>query len=153
MFAGLGIIDEALDVSFPLDRLAQLIAARQAWVACPEDDVPVGMVIASVRDNALYIEEMDVLPAHGRRGLGSRLLAHACSWGEKQGLAAVVLSTFRDVPWNGPFYRRFGFRNLPVSQWAPYMHAIRQSEAQHGLQTAARTFMRLMLQQRPDARS
>src|SRR5215208_642800 len=74
MFSGLGLIDEALDVSFPLDDLALLVGMGQVWVGCLEDDLPVGMVIASVREGAVYVEEMDVLPEHGRRGLGARLL-------------------------------------------------------------------------------
>ena len=68
--AGLELIDEALDVSFPLDELARLVGLGQVWVGCLEDDLPVGMVIASVREGAVYIEEMDVLPGHGRRGSG-----------------------------------------------------------------------------------
>ena len=75
IFSGLGLIDEALDVSFPMDELARLVGMGQVWVACLEDGLAVGMVIASVREGAAYIEEIDVLPAHGRRGLGGRLLA------------------------------------------------------------------------------
>lgn len=142
MFSGLGLIDEALDVSSPLDDLARLVAMGQAWVACLEDDLPVGMVIASVREGAAYVEEMDVLPAHGRRGLGGRLLACVCAWAQAQGHAAVTLSTFRDVPWNGPFYRKHGFRDLQPAEWTAGMRAIREQEARHGLAVEARVFMR-----------
>ncbi|HEX7373635.1 MAG TPA: GNAT family N-acetyltransferase, partial [Steroidobacteraceae bacterium] len=96
-FSGLDLIDEDLDQSFPLSDLSRLVSLGQAWVACTADDVPVGMVLASVRDGAVYIEEMDVLPTHGRRGLGTRLLAFVCAWASSQGYAAVTLSTFRDV--------------------------------------------------------
>ena len=63
----LRLIDEARDVSFPSDDLARLVGLGQVWVACPSDDLPVGFVIASVREGVAYVEEMDVLPAHGRR--------------------------------------------------------------------------------------
>jgi GNAT superfamily N-acetyltransferase len=142
MFSGLGLIDEALDVSFPPDDLARLIGLGQVWVGVTEDDVPVGMVIASVRDAAVYVEEMDVLPGHGRRGLGTRLLARVCGWAQARGHPAVTLSTFRDVPWNGPFYRKHGFRDVPPAQWTPGMRAIREKEARHGLRADARVFMR-----------
>jgi GNAT superfamily N-acetyltransferase len=145
LFAGLGLIDEALDRSFPLPDLTRLRETGQIWVACAEDDVAVGMVIASVRGGAAYVEEMDVLPAHGRRGVGGRLLATVCAWAEKQGQAAVALSTFRDVPWNGPFYRKHGFRDLRPSEWTPGMQAIRDKEVQHGLRVDARVFMRRQL--------
>lgn len=141
IFSGLGIIDEALDVSFPRDNLVRLVDMGQVWVGCPEDDVPVGMVIASVREGAVYIEEMDVLPAHGRRGLGGRLLARVCAWARARGRPAVTLSTFRDVPWNGPFYRKHGFRDLQPAEWTPGMWAIRKKEAKY-LRVEARVFMR-----------
>jgi len=142
MFSGLGLVDEALDVSFPLDELARLVGMGQVWVACPEDGVPVGMVIASLREGAVYIEELDVLPEHGRRGLGARLLGRVCAWARAQGHPAVTLSTFRDVPWNGSFYRRHGFRDLQPAEWTPGMRAIREQEARHGLAVEARVFMR-----------
>ena len=93
IFSGLGLIDEALDVSFPLDDLALLVGMGQVWVGCLEDDLPVGMVIASVREGVVYVEEMDVLPEHGRRGLGARLLERVCAWAREQGYSAVTLST------------------------------------------------------------
>jgi GNAT superfamily N-acetyltransferase len=141
-FRGLGLIDDALDVSFSLHALARLIEVGQVWVGCPDDDVPGGMVIASVRDAAVYIEEMDVLPAHGRRGLGALLLGHVCAWARARGHTAVTLSTFRDVPWNGPFYRKHGFRELLPGEWTQSMRAIRDEEARHGLHVEDRVFMR-----------
>jgi GNAT superfamily N-acetyltransferase len=103
-FAGLGLIDESLDV--------------------------------------VYVEEMDVLAEHGRRGLGGRLFETVCTWAAEHGYAAVTLSTFRDVPWNGPFYRRHGFPDLPPAAWTPGMRAIHENEAHHGLRTDVRVFMR-----------
>jgi predicted N-acetyltransferase YhbS len=82
------------------------------------------------------------LPAYGRRGLGARLLEGVCDWAEAHGYPAVTLSTFRDVPWNGPFYRKHGFRDLQPAEWTPGMQAIREKEAQHGLRVEARVFMR-----------
>ena len=78
-FSGLGLIEEACDVSFPLEELITLVGLRQVWVACETHDVPVGMVIASVRNGAAHIEEMDVLPAYGRRGFGTLLLNQVCA--------------------------------------------------------------------------
>lgn len=142
LFEGIGLIDEALDSSFPLDALVKLVDLRQVWVGCLEDDIPVGMVIASVRDGVAYVEELDVVPAHGRRGLGTRLLDEVCGWAEAHGYAAVTLSTFRDLPWNGPFYRKHGFRDLHPAEWSPGMTAIRENEAKHGLRVDVRVFMR-----------
>lgn len=142
MFSGTGLIDEALDVSFPLDDLVHLVDKGQVWVACGDGDLPVGMVITSVREGAVYIEEMDVLPSHGRRGLGARLLTTVSDWARARGHLAITLSTFRDVPWNGPFYRKNGFRDLEPAEWTPGMQTIREQEAEHGLVVNSRVFMR-----------
>lgn len=155
LFSGLGLIDESLDVSFPPEELARLIGQEQVWVACEPGTAsgqPVGFIIASLRDDAVYIEELDVLPAHGRRGLGSRLLDHVCRWAEERGHPAVTLSTFRDVPWNGPFYRKHGFRDLHPEEWTPSMPLIREKETQHGLSIDARVFMRRELTSSPAPR-
>lgn len=145
LFSGLGLINEKLDTSFPVDDLVRLVAMKQVWVATTENDLPVGVVIASVRDGTAYVEEMAVLPAHGKRGLGGRLLATVCNWAQTEGHTAITLSTFRDVPWNGPFYRKQGFRELQPAEWTPGMSAIRKKEAQHGLHVEARVFMRRKL--------
>ena len=142
LFSGLGLIDETLDLSFPLGELKRLVGLGQVWVACTADDTPVGAIISSVREGAAYVEELDVLPAHGRRGLGARLLASVCAWAEQQGLPAGTLSTFRAVPWNGPFYRKQGFRELTREEWTPGMRRIRELEATHGLHVEQRVFMR-----------
>ncbi len=86
MLSGLGLIEEARDVSFPPEDLMTLVGLRQVWVGCDTQDVPVGMVIASSRDGAAYVEELDVLPAHGRRGLDTLLLDQVCVWAEAQGI-------------------------------------------------------------------
>jgi len=145
MLSATGLIDETRDQSFPQELLARLIGSGQVWVACTADDVPVGVVMAAPREGAVYLEEIDVLPSHGRRGLGARLLAQVCAWAEQQGYPAVTLSTFRDVPYNGPFYRKHGFQDLSPAEWTPGMKAIREEEQRHGLRVDARVFMRKVL--------
>jgi GNAT superfamily N-acetyltransferase len=149
MFSGLGLIEAALDVSFPSEDLITLVGLRQVWVACDTHDVPVGMVVASVRDGAAYIEELDILPAHGGRGFGTLLLDQVCAWAQARGHPAVTLFTFRNVPWNGPFYSKKGFRILQPSEWTAGMRAIREKETQHGLRVDARVFMRRELERHP----
>ena len=142
-FLGLGLIeDESSDSSYPLDELARLVTKEQVWVVCEDDDIPVGMIIASERDGIGYVEELDVLPDHGKHGLGSRLLEHACSWADQQGFTAIALSTFTSVPWNAPFYRKRGFRDLAPEEWTPQMHLLHKKEAELGLKMEDRVFMR-----------
>lgn len=141
MFAGLGLIDESLDEGVPLENLKESIDMKRAWVATEVGDSPVGFVIASELDGTSYIEEMDVIPEFGRRGIGARLLEHVCRWAYRQGYKAATLSTFRNVPWNGPFYRKHGFRILKADEWSPGMTAIRVKETGLGLRVGSRVFM------------
>lgn len=145
LFNGLGLIDETRDPSFPADEAARRIALGQLWMACVPNAEAIGMIIASQHAELAYIDELDVVPQHAKRGLGSRLMAEVFAWARWRGCAAVTLSTFRDVPWNAPFYRRRGFVDLQPAEWTPWMHEIREREAAHGLRVDARVFMRYEL--------
>ena len=144
-FDGLDILDASLSSSFPVDELQRLIGLNQVWVACESNDVPVGMILASVRCGNGYIEELDVLPEHGRRGLGTCPIEKACAWAREQGCSVVDLSTFREVSWNGQFYRKLGFRDLSPEEWTEDMPKLRAIEIAQGLAPEARVFMRLKL--------
>ena len=112
------------------------------FVAADDGDLPVGFALTGFLDRALHIYELDVAPPHGRRGLGRRLLDAACAFAAAEGGSAVTLSTFRDVPWNGPFYRRAGFREVPRNQWTPAFHLLHHREIEVGLPVDRRCFMR-----------
>ena len=65
-------------------------------------------------------------------------------WARASGLAAVTLTTFRDVPWNAPFYRRVGFE--VVDDPTPGLAAVRAAERAEGLDGfGPRVAMRLVL--------
>ena len=115
-------IEIAAAERFPLDVLPanvgragsreetqQAIVDRLAWVADSEDAGVVGFLVAQLEEPCLHIAEMDVLASHGRRGIGGRLLEHACAQAGQRGLAAITLTTFEQIPWNAPFYARHGF--------------------------------------------
>ena len=55
------------------------------------------------------LDELAVTPAHGRRGVGRALVDEVLAWTAARGLPYVTLATFRDVPWNGPYYEKLGF--------------------------------------------
>jgi GNAT superfamily N-acetyltransferase len=93
----------------------------------------------------MYIHELDVSPPHGRRGLGRRLIDAASAFAAAEGTPAVTLSTFRDIPWNGPFYAKAGFREVPRNQWTPAFHLLHHREAELGLPVDRRCFMRKAL--------
>lgn len=112
------------------------------WVAL-KNDTPVGFAHVDVIDaGTAHLEELDVHPHHGRRGLGTRLVMAVCGWAASEGFAAVTLTTFRDVPWNMPFYSRLGFEVVPPGELAPGLRARVRSETSRGLDPAKRVAMR-----------
>lgn len=114
------------------------------WVAADEADEAVGFVVAEVLGNSLFIHELGVLPAHGQRGLGRRLVDAVCQQARAAGYPAVTLSTFGDIPWNAPFYRRLGFVPLSDEELSEGLRAVQRAEAE-GLPNTNRVIMRLEL--------
>jgi GNAT superfamily N-acetyltransferase len=112
-------------------------------------DTPVGFAHVDVRESgAAHLEEIDVLPEHGRRGLGTRLLASVCSWAATEGFHAVTLTTFRDVPWNMPFYAGLGFEVIPRHELSPALLSAVRDETRRGLDPFRRVAMRRRCEQR-----
>lgn len=103
---------------------------------------PVGFALVEWVDGLPHLAEISVAMDHGRRGLGRRLVEFVCAWARALGHDAVTLSTFRDVPWNGPFYRRLGFEALDPDSVGPGLARIREEEQAHGLDPASRDLMR-----------
>jgi len=112
------------------------------WVALA-DQVPVGFAHVVVREPGVaHLEELDVHPEHGRRGLGRWLVATVCAWAASRGFGAVTLTTFRDVPWNKPFYERLGFEVVPPAEISPAMLSLVIEEYRRGLDPQRRVVMR-----------
>jgi hypothetical protein len=57
-------------------------------------------------------------------------------------MPALTLSTFRAVPWNGPYYARLGFVELRTEELTPGLTEILAEETAFGLDPAERIFMR-----------
>jgi GNAT superfamily N-acetyltransferase len=96
-------------------------------------------------DGAAHLEQVTVDPEWGRRGIGRRLIDAVVGWAKADGRSALTLLTFRDVPWNGPYYARLGFAELPDDRLGPELAALRRHEAGLGLDVDARGAMVLRL--------
>src|SRR5262245_5512167 len=87
----------------------------------------------------------DVHPNYARQGLGRRLIEAIADWARTRGATALTLMIFSDVPWNGPYYARLGFRTLDVTTLNPTLQAVRRAEEIAGLPMAHRICMQLDL--------
>ncbi|MEV4598891.1 GNAT family N-acetyltransferase [Amycolatopsis sp. NPDC049253] len=131
-FRDLGMVAVADDEPFSMAQLRPYQADGRCWVV-DVSGVVAGYLLADVVDGNGHVEQVSVLPAFARRGLGRRLIETAASWAVSRGLPALTLTTFRDMPWNAPYYARLGFRELAESSWGPSLRAIREHEAALGL--------------------
>jgi GNAT superfamily N-acetyltransferase len=115
------------------------------WVALGPDHEPVGFARVLVTGAQVHLAELDVLPAHGRRGVGAALVQAVEVWACSSHSSEITLTTYRDLPWNAPFYARMGFTVVPEIDWDTDMR--RRFEVEAGLESerAKRVFMRKRL--------
>lgn len=127
------------------------IEAGTCWVAADGEDIA-GFLTARVATEdgdgtdagraVLHVWEMSVAPDYQGRGLGRAFLEHAAAHAAAQAMAAVTLTTFRDVAWNAPFYARAGFAILSDVALTPRLRDVLAAEVAHGLPAARRCAMR-----------
>ncbi|MFE9201756.1 GNAT family N-acetyltransferase [Micromonospora sp. NPDC007230] len=141
-FREVGMADVADMPPLPLDVLADRQRAGRVWVAVNTGDRPGAFVVVDLVDGCAHVEQLSVEPAYARRGIGRGLLDHVAGWAVARGLPALTLTTFRSVPWNGPYYRRCGFRELTGAEVTPGLAGLLAAEAALGLDPAERIAMR-----------
>jgi ribosomal protein S18 acetylase RimI-like enzyme len=125
-----------------VEELIPYAEAGRAFVSVDADDWPVGYLLLDPVDGAAHIEQVSVHPDHARQGLGRELIEHAASWAGARDLGSLTLTTYVDVPWNGPYYERLGFRYLRTDEETPGLRAIRARERALGLEVWPRTGMK-----------
>jgi GNAT superfamily N-acetyltransferase len=144
-FRDLGITGAFLDESASSEDLLDAQRDGRLWVAVRGAEVA-GFAIAHVQgDSEAWLHEVDVHPDHGRRGVGRALVHTVIDWARGRGCSWIGLTTFRDVPWNEPFYASVGFRELPPDQCSAAILEILEDEASRGLPADKRLAMRMDL--------
>jgi len=111
------------------------------WVALA-DGQPVGFALVVMLAGDLpHLDEVDVEPAHGQRGLGTALVRAACDWASRAVYAELTLTTFRAVRWNMPFYARLGFVVIPEPELRPELMDVVLEEESRGMPREGRVVM------------
>jgi GNAT superfamily N-acetyltransferase len=115
-------------------------------VATGDEDEPVGFVHVLVVDGQAHLEQLSVLPEHQRQGIGVSLVRAAVAEARAMGFRRMSLCTYRDVPWNGPFYAGLGFTEVPEADREPYERRLHEHEKAIGLDAdGVRTVMSVAL--------
>lgn len=126
----------------PQDSLAAAQRTGLLWVALEPQGAAVGFAVASVNGRRAHLEELDVLPEYGRQGIGSALVEAVADHARRSGCSEVTLTTFRDVPWNAPFYAGIGFESIPEPELDADLARRLSDEAALGLERSRRIAMR-----------
>jgi GNAT superfamily N-acetyltransferase len=144
LFRAVGLDSVADDDPPDAADLAAHIAAGTAWTAML-DSLVVGYAVASVVDGEGHLDQVSVRRSAAGRGIGRLLIDQVCRWAAAQGHHAVTLTTFAEVAWNGPYYRRLGFAPIDDTDCGPELQAIRARERRAGIEVSPRIAMRLDL--------
>ncbi len=139
---GLGPVAE--DDPPSADELAGHVRAGTMWVAELDGEV-IGYAVASIVDDHGHLDQVSVTRMASGRGVGTALLDRVCAWASGVGSEWVTLTTFRDVPWNAPYYSRRGFSILDEAELGPELAAVREMERIGGLEVSPRVAMRRRL--------
>ena len=142
LFRGWDVPLSVIEEVTPLEEFRAAQEAGLLWVALSPQHQPVGFALIELGDPSPHLEEIDVHPLHGRRGVGTALVNSVCAWAQAQGYAGITLTTYRDIPWNGPFYARLGFEILEAAELTPELRKRVEEEAARGLDAAQRVVMR-----------
>jgi len=144
LFRGTDLLDGLTTVFSPADAWREAQRRGTLWV-CDDGGEIVGFLAATASDEGLHIDELDVAPTHQRRGAGRTLIETAIAWARAGGSPAVTLTTFREAPWNAPFYARLGFVEIAPDRIPPSLASKLAAETRAGLPAARRCAMVLRL--------
>ena len=116
----LAAIEDAADARFeelfgptgwPASDSGEARAAEPGFILVAGDPV-VGFAHALDLSGHWHLDQVAVMPADGRRGIGAALLEAVHGEVVARGGTEITLTTFADVPWNAPFYAAHGYAVL-----------------------------------------
>lgn len=119
-------------------------AGGWSWVA-DIAGTPVGFICAELVEDEVHIWEVAVGEPYQQQGIGLRLMARIESQARDAGARALTLTTFSDVPWNGPFYASLGYEVIDPEAYGVRLRRILELEVRAGIPGDRRCAMRLRL--------
>ncbi|MFL0355630.1 GNAT family N-acetyltransferase [Erythrobacter sp. GH1-10] len=114
------------------DEYRAMIAQRHCLTAVSGDEV-IGFAATRRHGRELHLHELSVATAFQRKRIGATLLNALKIDGRNAGVRAITLHTFRDVPWNAPFYSRHGFEIIKDLDAYPRLAAGQDAAVEFGL--------------------
>ena len=130
-----GSIPALADLAVPEDspeKFQNWLEHGRVYLAIEEDDSQHQQAVGFIAghevedDEVLHIVEIGVHENHQRGGFGGMLLEAMFRWAQdiarqkNRDVARVTLTTYPDVPWNGPWYRKHGFVEVDAERLGPW---------------------------------
>ncbi|PSS16662.1 hypothetical protein M430DRAFT_19638 [Amorphotheca resinae ATCC 22711] len=125
--------------------LATMADSNHLLVAVNESDQPIGFVGGMNIDGNFHIVEISVAQAVQGKGVGSALMAEMTRQVKEEKFMVMTLTTYRNVAWNGPWYKKLGFQEVTAEEMGKEYLKIWDVESQHGHDMASRCVMRKSL--------
>ncbi len=123
----------------------RVMKAGVTYVVTTPTTAIAGFAMFEPMDGDVHLVEIDVDPDHQRQGLARRMIAHGAEWSTAKDFDGMTLTTYRDVSWNAPFYRRLGFVDLEPDANRPGLLDVVRKEAAWGFALRPRITMRKRL--------
>lgn len=105
------------------DQLSTWLSSGRIYIA-EDNGKQVGFVAAVTMDTTLYIAEISTVQEYQGKGVGTTLIAAVLDWARELSAATgskprVSLTTYREITWNAPYYRKRGFKEVEAETLGP----------------------------------
>ena len=132
----------ASDVMSP-EAHRKAIMAKTSWAAEDKESYKIfGFLCAEEIGAELHLKEVSVHADAQRQGIGRKFIEAALDYAALKGLQSATLTTFIDVPWNSPFYKKLGFDIIEDKLLGDRLSNLLLEETRHGLPRNKRCAMR-----------
>lgn len=121
--------------------LVAMANANHLWIAADKFDQPIGFAAGEYLDGNFHLVEISVAINFQGMGVGRALMEQLVEQIRREGYKAMTLTTYRDLPWNAPWYSRMGFFEVNAQEMGKTFEDILEIEAKHGLDINNRCVM------------
>ncbi|CZS88882.1 related to GNAT family acetyltransferase [Rhynchosporium agropyri] len=124
--------------------LITIANAGYLLIAANRFDEPIGFLGGNYLSGNFHIIELSVAREYQGRGIGSALVTTMSQQVRLEGYRSITLTTFKDLPWNAPWYAKLGFEEVKAQDMGKEFEKLVDSEARHGLDPKRRCVMRMV---------
>lgn len=122
------------------EEYRNMIVQRHCLTAVSDERI-VGFAATRRHGRELHLHEISVATAFQRQRIGATLLRALKIDARNAGVRAITLHTYRDIPWNAPFYARHGFEIIQDLAAYPRLAAGQDAAVDFGMPRERRCAM------------